>query len=77
MKFSRSHPAFWAMQLPVLTQKERDIETGLDFFGARYYTSVKGRFVSPDPLLSSGRSWDPQSWNRNSYTLKVENGGKP
>ena len=51
------------------TAKERDVETGLDYFGARYYASVQGRFSSPDPLLSSGIEEDPQSWNRYSYTL--------
>jgi RHS repeat-associated protein len=30
------------------TSKERDIETGLDYFLARYYSSVQGRFTSPD-----------------------------
>ncbi len=30
------------------TGKERDTETGLDYFGARYYGSSMGRFVSPD-----------------------------
>jgi RHS repeat-associated protein len=38
------------------TGQERDGETGLDYFGARYYASAQGRFTSPDPLLSSGRS---------------------
>ncbi|MDQ1637725.1 MAG: hypothetical protein QOF62_1064 [Pyrinomonadaceae bacterium] len=51
------------------TQKERDIETGLDYFGARYFTATQGRFTSADPLLSSGRSLQPQSWNRYSYCL--------
>ena len=50
------------------TQKERDNETGLDYFGARYYGSTQGRFTNPDPLLSSGTVFDPQSWNRYSYT---------
>jgi len=27
------------------TQKERDNETGLDYFGARYYGSIQGRFT--------------------------------
>ena len=31
------------------TQKERDIETGLDYFGARYYVSTQGRFTGADP----------------------------
>jgi RHS repeat-associated protein len=30
------------------TSKERDNETGLDFFEARYYSSTQGRFTSPD-----------------------------
>ncbi len=47
--------------------KERDTESGLDDFRARYYSSATGRFTSPDPLLNSGKPWDPQSWNRYSY----------
>jgi RHS repeat-associated protein len=31
------------------TSKERDNETGLDFFEARYYASTQGRFTSIDP----------------------------
>ena len=30
------------------TLKERDVETGLDYFLARYYSSIQGRFTSPD-----------------------------
>ncbi|HEV2273370.1 MAG TPA: RHS repeat-associated core domain-containing protein, partial [Acidobacteriaceae bacterium] len=30
------------------TGKERDLETGNDYFGARYYTSTMGRFYGPD-----------------------------
>jgi RHS repeat-associated protein len=33
---------------PFLTLKERDNETGLDYFLARYYSSPQGRFTSPD-----------------------------
>jgi len=51
------------------TGKERDSETGLDYFGARCYGSNMGRFQTPDPLLNSGRPDDPQTWNRYSYTL--------
>ena len=31
-----------------LTGKERDAESGLDVFGARYYGSSLGRFMTPD-----------------------------
>lgn len=30
------------------TGKERDTESGNDYFGARYYASSMGRFMSPD-----------------------------
>ena len=30
------------------TGKERDAESGLDYFGARYYSSSYGRFITPD-----------------------------
>lgn len=30
------------------TGKERDAETGLDYFGARYFSGAQGRFTSPD-----------------------------
>ena len=50
------------------TGKERDTESGLDYFGARYNASTMGRFMTPDPLLNSGKPWDPQTWNRYAYT---------
>jgi|WetSurMetagenome_2_1015567.scaffolds.fasta_scaffold195634_2 RHS repeat-associated protein len=45
--------------------KERDQETGLDYFGARYYSGAQGRFMSVDP--GPFTIADPQSWNRFSY----------
>jgi RHS repeat-associated protein len=49
------------------TSKERDSESGLDYFLARYYSSAQGRFTSVDPL--SGKEYAPQSWNRYVYTI--------
>ncbi len=54
------------------TGKERDAESGNDFFEARYYTSTMGRFLTPDwaekpvnvPYASFG---NPQSLNLYSY----------
>jgi len=51
------------------TGKERDTESGLDMFGARYYGSSLGRFMTPDPLLNSGHPSNPQSWNRYAYVF--------
>lgn len=50
--------------------KERDRETGLDYFGARYYGSRIGRFTSVDPRKNiRGAIINPQKWNRYAYTL--------
>ena len=47
------------------TGKERDTESGNDYFEARYYGSSSGRFMSPDPL--GGHQEDPQTLNKYSY----------
>jgi len=49
--------------------KERDIETGLDYFGARYFSSIQGRFTSPDVIFADQSPGNPQSWNLFSYVL--------
>ncbi|HSR68710.1 MAG TPA: RHS repeat-associated core domain-containing protein [Acidobacteriota bacterium] len=49
------------------TGKERDPESSLDYFGARYYDKVAGRFLARDPLLASADLADPQTWNRYIY----------
>jgi RHS repeat-associated protein len=50
------------------TGKERDSESGLDNFGARYDSSQYGRFMSPDPIfITKHRIVDPQQWNRYAY----------
>jgi RHS repeat-associated protein len=54
------------------TSKERDTESGLDYFGARYLSSDLGRFMTPDwaakptavPYAEYG---DPQSLNLYAY----------
>jgi RHS repeat-associated protein len=49
------------------TSKERDTETGLDYFGARYYASTQGRFMGVDPL--GGHILNPQSLNKYAYVI--------
>jgi RHS repeat-associated protein len=56
------------------TGKERDTESGNDYFGARYYNSATGRWLSPDwsasvepvPYASLG---NPQTLNLYGYAL--------
>ncbi len=62
------------------TGKERDAESGLDYFGARYNTSSLGRFMSPDSSPKGIAPGDPQSWNLYSYvrnrpTRSIDVGG--
>jgi RHS repeat-associated protein len=51
------------------TGKERDNESGLDYFGVRYYGSAAGRFTSVDPIhVTRDRILDPQQFNLYAYT---------
>jgi RHS repeat-associated protein len=67
-----SHDPVARFNYPFLTLKERDTETGLDFFEARYYSAIQGRFTSVDPGGSGARESDPRSWNAYAYA-----GGNP
>jgi len=49
------------------TGKERDNESGLDYFGARYDSSSLGRFMTPDTM--GGHLENPQSLNKYAYVL--------
>jgi RHS repeat-associated protein len=54
------------------TGKERDTESGNDYFGARYYASTMGRFMSPDwsakvMPVPYAKLDNPQSLNLYSY----------
>ena len=50
------------------TAKERDSESGLDYFGARYYGSALGRFTSADPIYFQKEMLiDPQRFNLYAY----------
>ncbi|MHB8652645.1 MAG: RHS repeat domain-containing protein [Terriglobia bacterium] len=57
------------------TGKERDTETGNDYFGARLYENNLGRFMSPDPIIlpnlagGSSEFVNPQRWNKYAYAL--------
>ena len=55
------------LRLHAFTGKERDAETGLDYFGARYFSGAQGRFTSPDSPFADQNPYNPQSWNLFSY----------
>lgn len=66
--------------IPHFTGKERDAESGLDYFFARYYSSDLARFMTPDwaaaptavPYATFG---DPQSLNLYAYVNNNPNTG--
>src|SRR5258708_40285477 len=58
------------------TGKERDSESGLDYFGARYYGSGLGRFITPDwaakaTAVPYADFADPQSLNLYTYVRNL------
>jgi len=78
MSASTTHSAICASNTSFLlygsTGKERDTESGNDYFGARYYSSSMGRFMSPDwsaqeEPVPYAKLDNPQSLNLYSYTL--------
>jgi RHS repeat-associated protein len=58
----------------LFTGKERDSESGNDYFEARYYSSAMGRFMSPDwsakeEPVPYAKMDDPQSLNLYAYVM--------
>jgi RHS repeat-associated protein len=51
------------------TAKERDAESNLDYFLARYYSGAQGRFMSVDPENAGAVPHAPQSWNGYAYAI--------
>ena len=51
--------------------KERDAESGLDYFEARYFSGSEGRFTSPDPRNAGATIADPQNWNGYAYVRNL------
>ena len=49
------------------TGKERDDESDLDYFLARYYSGPMGRFTSVDPENAGADPEFPQTWNAYAY----------
>lgn len=78
----------WQQPTPVTTNhykftgKERDAETNLDYFGARYFSSGLGRWMSPDwaatpanvpyAILSDPQSLNLYSYVRNKATAAID-----
>ena len=55
--------------------KERDDETDLDYFGARYYDSKLGRWLTPDPLADAYPGVAPYAFVLNNFVNQVDTDG--
>ena len=52
--------------------KERDEETGLYYYGARYYAAWIGRWISVDPLKEERRWLTPYNYCQNNPMLRLD-----
>jgi RHS repeat-associated protein len=57
------------------TTKERDAESGYDYFGARYYDARIGRWLSPDADMRWVVGWGPYSYVKDSPLLRIDPDG--
>jgi RHS repeat-associated protein len=78
--WGQEKPSATANGTEKFTSKERDAETGLDYFGARYFSSAQGRFTSPDwsaapEAVPYADLSNPQSLNLYSYMRNNPLGG--
>ncbi len=77
--YAAAHEAYGGVQMtwpstfdPTLkfSGKERDGESELDYFGARYYDRAQYRFISTDPAIDVAECYqNPQAWNHYSYCM--------
>lgn len=58
------------------TEKERDAESGYDYFGARYYDARIGRWSTADPSTATYPEWSPYAYGLNSPSLLRDPNGK-
>lgn len=57
------------------TGKERDAETHMSYFGARYYMPALGRWGVVDPMADQFPGWSPYNYVMNSPALAVDPNG--
>jgi RHS repeat-associated protein len=58
------------------TQHERDVETGLDYRGARFYDADLGRFLSLDPLAAEFAEWSAYNYVLGNPVMLVDKDGR-
>ena len=71
----RSYNASSGFENYKFTSKERDAESNLDYFGARYYESLTGRWMQVDPLANKYPGWSPYNYGKNNPLKNVDPDG--
>ena len=56
--------------------KEKDLETGLSYFGSRYYSSDLSIWLSVDPMAAKYASTSPYAYCRNNPIIMVDPNGE-
>jgi len=71
----RSYNAGMVDEKYKFTEKERDIETNYDYFGARYYNSKLGLWLSVDPAGSLLPGVSPYNYVQNNPLIRIDPNG--
>jgi RHS repeat-associated protein len=58
------------------TGREQDAETGLDYFGARYYMPALARWTAVDPLAEKHLEWSPYNYVLNNPLVLIDPDGR-
>ena len=79
-------PEPWGLLMPARTLgggskegfsgKERDTESGLDYFGARMYMPALGRWTGADPLAEKHPQWSPYAYVLNNPLVLLDPDGR-
>ena len=56
--------------------KEQDAESGLDYFGARYYMPALGRWAAVDPMTDNSAEWSPYNYVLNNPATHTDPDGR-
>lgn len=72
----RIYPATPTVTKNLFTGKERDSETNWDYFGARYYHSALGRWLTVDPLADQYPSLSPYVYAANNPLFFIDPTGQ-
>jgi RHS repeat-associated protein len=76
----------WGLEMPgrglgsgtkeAFSGKEQDAESGLDYFGARYYLAAIGRWGAVDPVAEDMLEWSPYNYVSDNPASEIDPDGR-